>query len=159
MDSPDKRHLQILSRVHKGLLITLIILCLVFIGGTIYGFFFHTVSSKNSQIDITGKNTEGQIFTGIGRIRVPTRDTQPGMVIIFVSFFYFPEDKPFAEELALRIGDFRDIISEYIASFPIAELQQTSEESIKAELLNRLNAILRLGKLERLYFNDFMIIG
>jgi len=124
-----------------------------------YGLFFRTTPPENNQFDISQIGAEEQIFTGIGRIRIPTADPQSGMVVIFVSFVFNPEDRPFSEELALRVGDFRNIVREYIGSFPISELQRLSEESIKAELLRKFNAILRLGQIQILYFNDFMIIG
>ena len=149
----------ILSKVYRGLLISLVFLGLVFIFGTIYGVFFQKRSLENKQVEILGKSGEEHIFTGIGRIRIPTRDPQPGILIVSVSFVYYPEDKFFSEELALRIGDFRNIIMNYFGSFSIAELQQLSEESNKTELLRRFNATLRLGKIETLYFSDFLIVG
>jgi flagellar basal body-associated protein FliL len=103
--------------------------------------------------------TGGQTFTGIGRIRISTADPQPGMVILFVSFVYNPGDKLFSEELVLKIKDFREIITDYIGSFSVEELQKQEEENIKLELLRRFNAVLRLGQIETLYFSDFMVIG
>ena len=153
------RQARILPYVYRGLIIFLIILGLIFIGGTIYGVFSQAAIPESKQNLTSQISGEEQTFTGIGRIRVATNDPQPGMVIIYVTFVYHPEDKYFSEELALRIGDFRNIIREYIGSFPIAELQQLGEESIRAELLRRLNAILRLGQIEFLYFSDFMIVG
>jgi len=123
---------------------------------------FHAVSpdyKPNGQMAVLRESSQGQTFTGIGRLRVSTADPQPGTVILFVSFVYYPEDKAFSEELALRIRDFRDIITNYIGSFAIIELQKQSEESIKTELLRQFNAILRLGKIEGLFFSEFMIIG
>jgi flagellar basal body-associated protein FliL len=60
--------------------------------------------------------------------------------------------------LALRVRDFRDIITGYIGSLSVAELKGQEEEDIKAELLRRFNAILRLGRIETLFFSDFMIL-
>jgi flagellar FliL protein len=99
-----------------------------------------------------------QVFTDIGQIRVSTADSQPGTVILFVSFMYPPEDKAFSEELTLKARAFREIIFNYIGSFSCDELRGQSEEHIKAELLLRINAILRLGQIETLYFSDFMIV-
>ena len=150
---------KLLLIVYRGLIIILVFLGLVFIGGTIYGVFFNNSSLNVRQVEAPRKDGEGQPFTGIGRIRVSTNDPQPGMVIISVSFIYYPGDRAFFEELALRMGDFRGIIADYIGSFPAAELQKLSEESLKTELLRRFNAILRLGKIEVIYFSDFMIIS
>ena len=151
-----------LSLVRRVLTICLALVALVLIGGTVYGLFFHTAAPGNNQIkrsDVSRKDGEGQTFTSIGRIRVPTADPQPEMVILFVSFVYYPEDKAFSEELALRVREFRDIITDYIGSFPSAELQELGEESIKTEILRRFNAILRLGQIETLNLSDFMVVG
>jgi len=137
------------------------VLGLILIIGTIYGAFFNTRPSNhnpNVQVNAPGEGGQGQNFTGIGRIRASTADPQPGMVILFVSFIYYPEDKAFSEELALRVRDFREIITDYIGSLSIAELHGQDEEALKAELLRRFNAVLRLGQIETLFFSDFMII-
>jgi len=81
------------------------------------------------------------------------------MVILFVVFTYYPEDKAFSEELVLRVRDFRQIIVDYFGSFSVSELQGLDEEGIKKELLRRFNVILRLGQIETLYFGDFMVVG
>jgi flagellar FliL protein len=134
---------------------------LIIIGGTVYWLFFHEKPSDYEQISVLPEIGEigGQTFTGIGRIRISTADPQPGMVILFVSFIYYPDDKVFSEELVLKINDFRDIISDYIGSFTLEDLQTQEEENIKHELLRRFNAVLLLGQIETLYFSDFMIIG
>ena len=149
----------ILLFVYRGLIIVLILSGLVLIGGTIFAVFFNTTPAIDRQFDVSQINDDEQTFTGIGRIRVSTTDPQPGMVIIFVSFLYNPDDRPFSEELALRVGDFRNIIRDYIGSFSVTELQQLSEETIKTELLDRFNAILRLGQVEIIFFSDFIILG
>jgi len=159
MESTGNTRSQVLSYVYQGLIILFIFLCLTFIVGTVYGVFFNDTPEENVQRGVSQVSGEEHIFTGIGRVRIPTSDSEPGMVIIFVSFVYYPEDRPFSEELALRVGDFRTIIREYLGSFHIAELQQLGEESLKTELLRRLNAVLRLGQIEVLYFTDFMVVG
>ena len=152
--------MRILPFLYRCLIVCFIILSLVFIGGTIYGVFFNTAPQpqRHGQIGILHRE-EGQTFTGIGQLRVSTADPQPGMVIIFVTFVYYPDDRAFSEELVLRIRDFREIIVDYIGSFSISELQVHDEEEIKTEILRRLNFILRLGQIEALFFSDFMIIG
>ena len=152
------RRLLILSSLYRSLLLCLLVLGLIITGGTIYWLFFHDNSTRHEQPSILSENG-GQTFTGIGRIRISTADPQPGIVILFVSFVYHPNDKVFSEELVLKIKDFRDIIMDYIGSFTVEELQKQEEENIKRELLRRFNAVLRLGQIETLYFSDFMIIG
>jgi flagellar basal body-associated protein FliL len=153
------RRSQLLLYVYRGLLGFLILLGLVFILGTIYGVFFNKNLPSQEKPTVSQKVGEGQIFTGIGTIRVPTADTQPAMVILFISFIYYPEDKAFSEELALRVKDFKQIIVDYFSSFPVLELRRLDEEIIKTELLLRFNSILRLGKIETMYLGDYIIIG
>jgi len=149
-----------LSLLYRILKICLLALGLVIFAGTIYGVFFRTPAGHTpaGQLTTPFEGGEGQTFTGIGRLRIPTADPQPGMVMLFVSFIYYPEDRAFSEELVLRIRDFREIITDYIGSLSVADLQRLDEEGIKAEILRRINAILRLGRIETLFFSDFMII-
>jgi flagellar basal body-associated protein FliL len=150
---------RLLSLVYRGLIGFLILLGVVFVGGTIYGVFFHKSPPNQVQTNVFQEAEEGQIFTGIGTIRVPTADAQPGMVVLFVSFIYYPDDKAFSEELALRVKDFRQIIIDYFGSFSVSDIRELDEDSIKKELLLRFNSILRLGQIRTLYFGDFMVIG
>jgi flagellar basal body-associated protein FliL len=129
------------------------------VAGTAYWVFVFDDTSSYEQMEIKAKNGEGQTFTGIGRIRIFTSDPQPGIVILFVSFIYYPDDKGFSEELVLKIKDFRDIVQRYVGSLTIAELQEQEEENIKSELLGRFNAVLLLGQIETLFFSDFIIVG
>jgi len=151
------RRTWILSSLYRGLLICLLLLGIIIVGGTIYWVFFHDNSPRPEQINDLPE-IGGQTFTGIGRIRISTADPQPGMVILFVSFIYYPDDKVFSEELVLKIKDLREIITAYIGSFTVEDLQKQEEENIKHELLRRFNAVLLLGQIETLYFSDFMII-
>ena len=153
------RPFEILRLIYLCLLICLIVLVSAITAGIVYRVFFYTPPPKMELIEISRKSGEGQTFTGIGQLRVPTLDPEPGMVILLVSFVYYPDEKAFSEELSLRIGEFRDIIAKYISSFSIAELQKLGDENIKTELLRRFNSILRLGQIETLYFSEFMIIG
>jgi len=153
----------VLSFASRSLTICLVALGLIILGGSVYGIFFHAAPSDRNQSDQAAApqaaGGQGQIFAGIGRLRIPTADPQPGMVVIFVSFPHNPQDRAFSEELALRVGDLREIIRNYIGSFSAAELQRQDEEAIRTELLRRFNAILRLGRIETLFFTDFMVVG
>jgi flagellar basal body-associated protein FliL len=115
-------------------------------------------SQQGIQIETILNGDNEQIFTGIGQIRISTLDPQPGLVIISVSFMYDPSDKAFAEELVLRVKELRGIIQNYFCSFSALELQKQADESLKTELLQRFNSILRLGQIEKIYFSDYMII-
>jgi flagellar basal body-associated protein FliL len=80
------------------------------------------------------------------------------MVIVSIAFPYNPEDRAFSGELVSRIGDIRKITADYFASLGENELRALREEEIKSELLGRYNALLRLGRITSLFFDDYMII-
>jgi flagellar basal body-associated protein FliL len=159
MNSARDRQSRLLLFVYFSLIGLLILIGFCFIGGTIYGVFFYKDSTNQVQSTVSHNAGKGQTFTGIGTIRVPTADVQPGMVILFISFMYYPDDRAFSEELALRVKDFRQIITDYFSPFSVSELRRFDEDDIKSELVLRFNSILRLGQIESLYFGDFMIIG
>jgi flagellar basal body-associated protein FliL len=96
------------------------------------------------------------IFTGMGRLRIPVAG--PGTVILSIAFPYPLEDRAFSEELAARVADFRRAAITYFGSLDSGSLDHIDEEAAKGEILRRCNALLRLGKIETLYFYDLMLI-
>ena len=82
----------------------------------------------------------------------------PGTVILSIAFPYNSGDRPFAGELAARVPDFRRAATEYFGSLDGGALENIDEDAARAEILRRYNALLRLGKIETLYFYDLMMI-
>jgi flagellar basal body-associated protein FliL len=149
-------------------MVVVFLLIFLLLGGTLYALvirgpagFNREGSSQRPPIPGEPGGVEdytGGVFTGIGRIRAVTADPLAATVILSVTFPYPPEDRAFSEELAAKIGQFRGITAEYFASFSAGELRGKEEETVKEELRQRYNSILRLGSITRLYFNDYMII-
>jgi flagellar FliL protein len=145
-----------------------LVLCLIFLAGTGYALFFRKngVPGSLGVSEVQGtqeaQGAEGapgeRIFTGIGRLRLSTAEPQSAMVILSITFPYVPEDRAFSEELAARVRDFRTITEDYFQSITLRDLRNKSEEQLKADLLERFNRILRLGKIPHIYFIDFMIL-
>ncbi|MDR2149977.1 MAG: flagellar basal body protein FliL [Spirochaetaceae bacterium] len=154
--------------ISRALLIVLALLILVLAAGTLYALVFRApdapplYSFTQEQTQETALIPELQsptpIFTGIGTIRTTTADKEPATVILSISFPYKPQDITFTEELNLTIARFRTVTQEYISSFTAEKLRIQAEETVKSDLLDRYNALLRLGKIDLLYFEDFMII-
>ena len=105
----------------------------------------------------TAENRDG-MFTGIGRLRIPVSHDPPSTLVVSIDFPYPPDDRLFAEELASRLGDFRAIAEAYFSSLPAQSLINLNEDTAKEEIIRRYNALLRLGRIETLYFTDFMVI-
>jgi flagellar basal body-associated protein FliL len=164
-----------------------LMLALVLAGGTVYALFFSGVPPGSPSLGASSSTTASpaasspaagsparppalpslpaasrepeadRVFAGIGRIRTVTAPPE-ATVVLSVAFPYASADRAFSEELAARVGDLRNAAAGYFAALSPAELQEKGEEAVKAELLDRYNRMLRLGRIETLYFNDYMII-
>ena len=161
----------------KGRLVTyriiialLIALVVILVSGSLYALIRPAGSGPLFRIGGSGGGGQGGagyhneaggpvgVFSGIGRLRVPAAGEPPATVIVSISFPYPVDDRPFTEELASRIGEFRSIAIGYFASLPREKMIRLDDDLAKAEILKRYNALLRLGRIETLYFNDLMII-
>ncbi|MCL2412178.1 MAG: hypothetical protein FWC97_11110, partial [Treponema sp.] len=86
------------------------------------------------------------------------------VMVLSIAFPFNNDDIAFSEELAARVGDLREIISDYFSALsqealPQEAFFQIDEDSAKQEILRRFNSSLRLGRISELYFTDLMIIG
>jgi flagellar basal body-associated protein FliL len=163
--------------IYRVLLVMVIIIALSLLAGTIFTIAARpdkalSPNAENQQLNNqalslqeinrntfdTAEVITDRIFSGIGRLRFYTAPPEPATVILSIAFPYNPEDKAFSEELASRIRDFRRITEEYFASLTVDELRLREESLIKSDLLGRYNAVLRLGHITALLFDDFMIL-
>jgi flagellar basal body-associated protein FliL len=98
-----------------------------------------------------------RVFSGLGRMRIPLTDSS--IMILSIAFPYDAGDIAFTEELAVRVNELKALSNDYFTSLPAERLIQIDEEAAKREILRRFNAILRLGRIEVLYFSDMTVIN
>jgi len=168
---PPSRRFLIVYRVVVALIIALV---LVLVAGSFYAVIrspdseplFRIGGKSNRGTDTQGGGSRGAgalnpdektaVFSGIGRLRIPVAGA--ATVILSVSFPYPANDRSFAEELASRVGEFRSVATGYFSTLPEEKIARLDEEAAKAEILKSYNSMLRLGKIETLYFTDLMVI-
>jgi flagellar basal body-associated protein FliL len=140
----------------------LIVLVLLILGGTFYALIRGPVEESGGQGGPAepGAGSPGGIavFSGIGRLRIPVGGSPRTTVVLSIVFPYPAEDRSFTEELAGKVPLFRRIVQDYFGSLAPEELVPLDEDRTKAELLRRFNGELRLGSIDVLFFNDFMIL-
>jgi flagellar basal body-associated protein FliL len=148
----------------------LIVLVLVILGGTFYAIIRSPVEGAEGGQGPAGLSGAGEpagggapegiaVFTGIGRLRIPLSGGDSRATVVLSIVFPYPvEDRPFTEELSGKVPLFRRIAGDYFGSLSPEELGPSNEDRTKAELLRRFNGELRLGSIEVLFFNDFMIL-
>lgn len=97
-------------------------------------------------------------FTGISTIRATTLSSQSSTSILIITpwFSYPADDTEFYEELSRKRTLITSIITYYFSSKTKDEIIALPEETIKSALLTEINGNLSLGKLNQLYFTDFI---
>jgi flagellar basal body-associated protein FliL len=160
---------------YRIIVVLMLLLVLLLIVGSLYAFIRSRDAGPLFRIGETGRGgqavkedihdggafKEGEsainVFTGIGKLRIQNNN-KTEVIIISISFPYKADDRPFTEELASHIGEFRSIATNYFANLPKDKLTRLDEEQTKADILKQYNALLRLGRIETLYFGDLMIM-
>ncbi|MCL1814369.1 MAG: flagellar basal body protein FliL [Treponema sp.] len=144
-------------KVYRTLLIIAALLAVILITGTIYGFVKRGKSAVPPAPYGTTSGAEGQsIFSGLGKLRIPTADPDPDTLIISIAFPYNKNDRPFSEELASRISWFKTVINDYFGTLTAEEFDALDIDITKTELLKRFNSELRLGQIRELYIDNFI---
>jgi flagellar basal body-associated protein FliL len=149
------RRVQLLTRVLAAIAVALVLLILA---GTLYALFRDPPPVLENPGSTGGSETA--MFTGIGRLRIPSGGgaDSPVTVILSIVFPYPATDRPFTEELAGKIPLFRNIAREYFGALSPDDLVPLDEDKAKAELLGRFNRELQLGKIGVLFFNDLLVL-
>jgi flagellar basal body-associated protein FliL len=103
-----------------------------------------------------------KVWSGIGRLRAPLKAPKSGgkgsVVVVSIGFPYDSNDKAFTEELAFNNKRFKQEALNYFATLDDSATSSLNEDNLKRELLKKFNSPLRLGKIETLYFSEFMIL-
>ncbi len=135
-------------------------LALVLVSGTAVALLgggpaYRSVDSHPAvQKSFTGKSIYGEI----GLLRARTSDPDQGLVIVRPSFPYPEGDSAFYEELALKTPVLRIALLDWFSSKSVRELEKLGEEAVKAAVLETVNSLLVLDKLETVYFSDYQIL-
>ena len=166
---------RLLLAAYRILIVIVIILVALIAGGTILAAIGSGTAQAASTAGPTGpagpeelaarrsrpaedSGRNSAYFTGVGRIRAATADARAATVIVSIAFPYDKNDAAFSEELAARTRDFRQVAVELFSSYTGERLRRVGETELKAELLRRYNALLRLGKIDAVYFNDYLVV-
>lgn len=165
MSTNDKVKLDyILYAIIIGLLIVLII-------GTITGL----ANKSNSEPEVLlqqGKavnlskpaNTDIVSYYEIGNIRIVTPSEEPeneqeGCVLVVNPWLSYAEgDTVFYEEIARKRGVIKGICTTYFSERSKEHLLSITEKKVEQELIELINAQLSLGKVQDVYFTDYIFL-
>ena len=154
----------ILYAIIIGLLIVLII-------GTITGL----ANKRNYEPEVLlqqGKavnlskpaNTDIVSYYEIGNIRIVTPSEEPenkqeGCVLVVNPWLSYAEgDTVFYEEIARKRGVIKGICTTYFSERSKEHLLSITEKKVEQELIELINAQLSLGKVQDVYFTDYIFL-
>lgn len=158
-----------INSINKILSIILSILFFIFLFMAVTAFIsVKTRAKKNLQNEKTPKefsesNDDSlKVFAGLGRIRcslMPEKDTDVRCPVVISPWFnYNKNDIQFYEELSKKAPLFKSLISSYFANGTKAHFQKIGEEQVKKEILSILNEHLVLGKINELFFSEYIFL-
>ncbi|HNY21173.1 MAG TPA: hypothetical protein PKO22_03375 [Treponemataceae bacterium] len=105
--------------------------------------------------DASGKTA---IFADIGVLRAATADSKPVTIVVSPFLPYPADDVPLSEELVSKNRANRAAITGWFRAHTLREITRLGEDGVKKELLDLVNANLVLGKLQGIYFEEYMVI-
>ncbi len=163
------------SKFNRILIYILIAICIFIFAGTIIAFVTHKAEpGKNlrtpqpvpqeRELKSLNERSDRKLaaYTGIGTLRASAgssgENSLPVAVVITPWFSYYEHDSAFYEELSRKRLLISGIITTYISEHTKTQLLQIGEEKIKAELLQLINAQLSLGKIENVFFTDYIFL-
>jgi len=71
---------------------------------------------------------------------------------------YAKDDTVFFEEISRKSGLIKGVFLQFFTSYSQKEILSYGEEKIKEELISEINKILALGKIQDIYFTDFLFL-
>ncbi len=121
------------------------------------------------EIENLNKNLDDKLaaYTGLGTIRcvtAPDSETadeqdEAGTVVVITPWLAYPEgDTVFYEELARKRMLISGVFTTYFSSRTKNQLLSTTEDKIKAEIMDQINGQMSLGKISQIYFTDYIYL-
>lgn len=121
------------------------------------------------EIENLNKKLDDKIaaFTGLGTIRCITspdtsaadEEDQVGTVVVITPWLSYPEgDTVFYEELARKRMVISGVFTTYFSTRTKTQLLSTTEDKIKAEIMDQINEQMSLGKISGIYLTDYIFL-
>lgn len=104
------------------------------------------------------KSVDYSVFSDFGRLRTFTADNPQIPVVILPFISYKTENSFLYEELCQKQRKIKTIILQFFTQKTQKELFSMSEEIVKSELLKLINEELAMGKIEALYFEEYIFL-
>jgi len=99
-----------------------------------------------------------QWYSQLGEVRGRTSDETPYTFIVEPVLGYEKDNKQVESELIQRTPLLKDLVRSYFSKKKARELSSQHEEEIKVELREKINSIMRQGKVQKVAFHEFQVL-
>lgn len=165
-----------MKKLDKILSIIVIILLITIFAGTVFALLKNKKSfQKQKQLISQGKavslmapkNDNQFSYFNLGSLRVLTKpendslqETQNmGTVLLVTPWISYPSDDTiFFEEISRKKTVIAGIIQDYFSDYSKLELLTQTEVKIEENLIKEINNHLSLGKIQQIYFTDYIFL-
>lgn len=165
-----------MKKLDKILSIIVIILLITIFAGTVFALLKNKKSfQKQKQLISQGKavslmapkNDNQFSYFNLGSLRVLTKsendslqETQNmGTVLLVTPWISYPSDDTiFFEEISRKKTVIAGIIQDYFSDYSKMELLTQTEVKIEENLIKEINNHLSLGKIQQIYFTDYIFL-
>ena len=165
-----------MKKLDKILSIIVIILLITIFAGTVFALLKNKKSfQKQKQLISQGKavslmapkNDNQFSYFNLGSLRVLTKsendslqETQNmGTVLLLTPWISYPSDDTiFFEEISRKKTVIAGIIQDYFSDYSKLELLTQTEVKIEENLIKEINNHLSLGKIQQIYFTDYIFL-
>ena len=165
-----------MKKIDKILYIIIVILLITILTGTFFALSKNKKSvKKQKQLISQGKavslmapkNDNQFSYFNLGSLRVLTKsendslqETQNmGTVLLVTPWISYPSDDTiFFEEISRKKTVIAGIIQDYFSDYSKLELLTQTEVKIEENLIKEINNHLSLGKIQQIYFTDYIFL-
>ena len=166
-----------MKKLDKILSIIVIILLITIFAGTVFALLKNKKSfQKQKQLISQGKavslmapkNDNQFSYFNLGSLRVLTKpendslqetEQNMGTVLLVTPWLSYPSDDTiFFEEISRKKTVIAGIIQDYFSDYSKLELLTQTEVKIEENLIKEINNHLSLGKIQQIYFTDYIFL-
>jgi flagellar basal body-associated protein FliL len=156
--------------IFSGLILTIlkwagIVMAFIILGVTVTWVTYSIVGKGSAAQNIAAsspayeaKSEPLAYYDNIDQIRGQTADNPPQIFLIRLSIGYRTADKELSTEIGLRAREIQDLVLTYVAQKTASQLTPAHYDEIKTDLQNRINMIMRTGKIQKITWREFSVI-
>ncbi|MCR5699311.1 MAG: flagellar basal body-associated FliL family protein [Treponemataceae bacterium] len=114
--------------------------------------------SQNEQILEKQSESKSTFYSDFGKIRTFTCDSTKVPVVFVPVFKYEKDNAPLFEEICQKKTKLQNIMASYFTDKTKKQLNSIGDEVLKNQILVQINSELSMGKIEDLYFEEFLLL-